>query len=127
MDESSRLSRREREIMEIVFARERASATEVWQALADPPSRTAVRTFLRILEGKGYVQHEKRGREFIYRPTRPRRRAGQSALRRLLHTFFDGSLEKALAAHLADPESRLSPEELKRVVRLIHEARKKDT
>jgi len=126
MDEQSQLSRRERQIMEIVYARGQATATEVWQAMADPPTRTAVRTFLKILEGKGYLQHETRGREFVYQPTQPRRRVGQSALRGLLHTFFEGSLEKALAAHLADPESELSPEELKRLGRLINEARKKE-
>jgi len=125
MDEQSQLSRRERQIMEIVYARGSATATEVRAAMADPPSRTAVRTFLKILEGKGYLLHETRGREFVYQPTQPRRRVGQSALRGLLHTFFDGSLEKALAAHLADPESELSPGELKRLGRLINEARKK--
>ena len=125
MDEQSQLSRRERQIMEIVYARGEATATEVRSAMADPPTRTAVRTFLKILEGKGYLRHEKRGREFVYEPTQPRRRVGQSALRGLLHTFFDGSLEKALAAHLADPACRPSPEELKRLVGLINEARKK--
>jgi predicted transcriptional regulator len=126
MDEQSQLSRRERQIMEIVYAGGKATATEVRSAMADPPTRTAIRTFLKILEGKGYLQHEKRGREFVYQPTQPRRRVGQSALRGLLHTFFDGSLEKALAAHLTDPASRPSPDELKRLVRLINEARKKE-
>jgi len=126
MDQQSQLSRRERQIMEIVFARGTATATEVRAAMADPPTRTAVRTLLKILEGKGYLQHETRGREFVYRPTQPRGRAGQSALRGLLRTFFDGSLEKAVAAHLTDPETRPSPEELKRLARLISEARKKE-
>jgi predicted transcriptional regulator len=126
MDQQSQLSRRERQIMEIVYARGTATATEVRAAMADPPTRTAVRTLLKILEGKGYLQHETRGREFVYRPTQPRGRVGQSALRGVLHTFFDGSLEKALAAHLADPEIRPSPEELKRLARLISEARKKE-
>ena len=127
MDQQSQLSRRERQIMEIVFARGTATATEVRAAMADPPTRTAVRTLLKILEGKGYLQHETRGREFVYRPTQPRGRAGQSALRGLLRTFFDGSLEKAVAAHLTDPEPRPSPEELKRLARLISEARKKES
>lgn len=126
MDEQAHLSRRERQIMDIIYARAEASATEVWQALADRPSRTAVRTLLRILEEKGHLRHEKRGRQFIYRPTRPRRRAGQSALQRVLHTFFDGSLEKAVAAHLGHPASELSPEELERLLHLINEARKKE-
>jgi predicted transcriptional regulator len=126
MDQQSQLSRRERQIMEIVYARGTATATEVRAAMADPPTRTAVRTLLKILEGKGYLQHETRGREFVYRPTQPRGRVGQSALRGVLHTFFDGSLEKAVAAHLTDPETRPSPEELKRLARLISEARKKE-
>ena len=126
MDQQSQLSRRERQIMEVVFARGAATATEVRAAMADPPTRTAVRTFLKILEGKGYLQHETRGREFVFRPTQPRRRVGQSALRGLLNTFFDGSLENAVAAHLTDPETRPSPEELKRLARLISEARKKE-
>ena len=126
MDEQSQLSRRERQIMDIIYARAEASATEVWQNLADRPSRTAVRTLLRILEEKGHLRHEKRGRQFIYRPTRPRRRAGQSALQRVLHTFFDGSLEKAVAAHLAHPSAGLSPEELERLLNLINQARQKE-
>lgn len=125
MDEQSRLSRRERQIMDIVYARAEASATEVWQSLPDRPSRTAVRTLLRILEEKGHLRHEKRGRQFVYHPIRPRRGAGQSALRQVLHTFFDGSLEEAVAAHLAHPGSELSPDELKRLAKLINEARQK--
>lgn len=126
MDDQNQLSRRERQIMNVVYARSQASATQVWQDLPDPPSRTAVRTLLRILEEKGSLRHEKRGREFIYEPTRPRQRAGQSALRGVLHTFFDGSLEKAVAAHLAHPDANPSPEELKRLVGLIDEAREKE-
>jgi predicted transcriptional regulator len=126
MDEQNQLSRRERQIMDIVYARAEASANEVWQELPDRPSPTAVRTLLRILEEKGHLRHEKRGRQFIYQPTRPRRRAGQSALQRVLHTFFDGSLEKAVAAHLAHPSSELSPDELERLMNLVHEARQKE-
>jgi predicted transcriptional regulator len=112
--------------MTVVYARGEASATEVWQNLPDPPSRTAVRTLLRILEEKGHLRHGKRGREFIYRPTRPRGRAGRSAFQGVLETFFDGSLEKAVAAHLSDPGARPAPEELERLARLIREARKKE-
>jgi BlaI family penicillinase repressor len=126
MDEQTRLSRRERQIMEVVYARGKASATEVWENLPDRPSRTAVRTLLRILEEKGHLRHEKRGREFVYRPIRPRKHAGRSAMRGLLRTFFDGSLEKAVAAHLSDPESEPSPEELRRLVDLIDDARQKE-
>jgi BlaI family transcriptional regulator, penicillinase repressor len=121
-----KLSRRERQIMDIVYARSEASASEVWQALPDPPSRTAVRTLLRILEEKGHLRHKKRGREFVYQPTRPRRRAGRSAFRRVLDTFFDGSLEKAVAVHLADPSAKLPADELQRLVELIRQAEPKE-
>ena len=126
MDETSQLSRRERQIMSIVYTQGQASVTEVWRALADPPSRTAVRTLLRILEEKGHLQHEKRGREFIYSPVRPRGAVGRSALKGVLATFFDGSLEKAIAAHLAEPGVEISDEELRRLDHLIREAREKE-
>lgn len=118
-------SRREREIMDIIYARAEASASGVLEAMADPPSRTAVRTMLRILEDKGQLRHRKEGREFIYQPIRPRVSAGKSALRRVLHTFFDGSLEEAVALHLSDPKSELSDGELKRLAALIRQMRKK--
>ncbi|MHC4399205.1 MAG: BlaI/MecI/CopY family transcriptional regulator [Planctomycetota bacterium] len=126
MDERNQLSRRERQIMSVVYARGEASATEVWQSLSDRPSRTAVRTLLRILEEKGHLRHRKQGREFIYRPVRPRGRAGRSALHGVIETFFDGSLEKAVAAHLSDPGIEIPPEELKRLAQLIREARKRE-
>ncbi len=122
-DEQRELSRREREIMNIVFGRGEATAAEVWERLSDQPSRTAVRTMLRILEDKGQLEHEKRGRQHVYRPTAPRERVGRKAFRGVLHTFFDGSLEEAVAAHLADDRGRLSAEELDRLARLIDEAR----
>ena len=119
------LSRRERQIMEVVYARGEASVNEALSDLPDPPSRTAVRTMMRILEEKGHLKHKKKGREFIYRPVRPRARAARSALRRVLQTFFDGSLGQAVAVHLADPKSSLSEEELKCLADLIREAKKK--
>jgi predicted transcriptional regulator len=119
------LSRRERQIMDVVYARGEAAAGEVHAALPDAPSRTAVRTLLRILEEKGHLKHRQEGLTYIYQPTRPRGRAGRSALRRVLETFFDGSLEKAVAAHLADDAARLSPEELARLAVLINQARKR--
>ncbi len=121
MDGQEDLSRRERAIMTIVFARGKATAVEVWKDLSDRPSRTAVRTMLRTLEEKGRLKHEKRGREHIYSPTAPRRMAGQKALRGVLRTFFDDSLEEAVAAHLANARSRPSAEELRRLARLIEE------
>jgi predicted transcriptional regulator len=119
------LSRRERQIMDIVYARGEASAAEVLADLPDPPGKTAVRTLLRILEEKGHLKHREDGLRYVYRPSRPRGSAGRSALRRVLETFFDGSLEKAVAAHLADSAEGLSPEELARLAALIHQARGK--
>ena len=119
------LSRRERQIMDIIYGQGGATAVEVVRCLPDPPSKTAVRTLLRILEEKGHLKHVQRGREFVYQPTQPRLRAGRSAFQRVLQTFFEGSLEKAVAAHLADSAANLSTEELKRLADLIHQARNK--
>ncbi len=126
MDEHAQLSRRERQIMDIVYARGEASATQVLEDMHDPPTRTAVRTMLRILEGKGHLEHRKEGREHVYRPTKPRESAGRSALRRVLDTFYEGSLEEAVAAHLTDPKSRPKPDELKRLSTLIRETRQEE-
>jgi len=119
------LSRRERQIMDVIFARGAATAAEVVDALPDPPTKTAIRTLMRILEEKGRLKHELRGREFVYQPTQPRSRAAQSAFHRVLKTFFEGSLEKAVAAHLAAPASKLTPAELERLADLIQQARNK--
>jgi predicted transcriptional regulator len=116
------LSRRERQIMDVVYARGEASALEVHADLPDAPSKTAVRTLLRILEEKGQLKHRQDGMKYIYRPSRPRGRAGRSALRRVLDVFFDGSLEKAVAAHLADPSAALASAELERLADLIRQA-----
>jgi predicted transcriptional regulator len=123
------LSRRERQIMDIVYRLGAATAAEVLRELPDPPQRapvkTTVRTLLRILEEKGHLQHEVRGQTYVYRPSRSRQQAGQSALRRVLATFFDDSLEKAVAAHLSDEAVELSPEELTRLLQLIKDSRAK--
>jgi BlaI family transcriptional regulator, penicillinase repressor len=123
VDAEKQLSRRERQIMDIVYARGEATASNVLDDLADPPSRASVRTLLRILEGKGHLRHLRRSREFVYQPVRPRRQAGRSALSRVLHTFFGGSLEQAVAAHLADGKTRISNEELRRIEELIRQNR----
>jgi BlaI family penicillinase repressor len=122
---SDGLSRRERQIMDVVFASGEVTAVEVADRLPDPPSKTAVRTLLRILEEKGHLKHVLRGREFVYQPTQSRLRASRSAFQRVLKTFFDGSLEKAVAAHLAAPASNLTAEELDRLATLIQQARTK--
>jgi len=119
------LSRRERQIMDVIYALKKATATEVVEAIADAPSRTTIRTLMRILEEKGHLKHVKRGREFVYQPTRPRTRAGRSAMRRVVDTFFGGSLEQAVATHLTDPKAELSAEELERIEDLISQAKKK--
>jgi predicted transcriptional regulator len=119
------LSRRERQIMDVVYARGEATAVDVLAGLPDPPTKTAVRTLLRILEEKGHLTHRQEGLTYVYRASRPRGRAGRSALRRVLETFFDGSLEKAVAAHLGDAATELSNEELNRLADLIDQARTK--
>ena len=111
--------------MDIVWQRGHATATDVVGAMDDPPTRTSVRTLMRILEEKGHLKHEVDGREFVYRPTRPRQRMGQRAMRRVVQTFFGGSLGDALAAHLADPQSTLNEDELTRLNDLIRQAREK--
>lgn len=127
MSDLSQLSRRERQIMEVIYAKGEATATDVLEAMPDAPTRTAVRTFLRILEDKGQLTHDKRGREFVFHPVRARERTGQSAFGRVLQTFFGGSLEKAVASYLADPDSEISAMELRRLSALINQTRRKDT
>jgi BlaI family penicillinase repressor len=125
MDKQETLSRRERQIMDIVYSRKEATTNDVLAEIPDPLSRVTVRTMLRILEEKGHLKHITRGREFVYRPVRSRRRAGQSGMRRLLNTFFDGSLTEAVSAHMVDAAADLDEDELKRLVDMIQEARKK--
>jgi BlaI family transcriptional regulator, penicillinase repressor len=119
------LSRRERQIMDVIYTQGMATAAEVQAAIPDPPSTTAVRTLLRILESKGHLTHLQDGPRYVYRAVRSRERVGRSSLRRVLDTFFGGSLERAVAAHLTDSTTELSPEELKRLSQLIQQARKK--
>ena len=126
MNTEHHLSRRERQIMDVLHTRGQATAAEVLAALPNPPSYSAVRALLRILEEKGHLRHRKRSREFVYSPTRQRARAGLSAFQRLLQTFFDGSLEKAVAAHLSDPDTELSEDELKRLSSIIKQAKRKE-
>ena len=118
------VSRRERQILEIVYARGEATAAQVVQDMPDAPSKTAVRTLMRILEEKGHLRHRQEGMSYIYQPSRARKPAGQSALRQVLRTFFDGSIQEALAAHLADESVQLKAEELEKLASLIRKARK---
>src|SRR3954464_1313560 len=117
------LSRRERQIIDILYARGKATAAEVQTALPDPPSYSAVRAMLRILEDKGHVRHEQDGPRYVYLPTVGRDNAKRSALHHVLKTFFDGSTEQAISALLDDSASNLSEAELTRLARLIDQAR----
>src|SRR5438093_11898817 len=118
------LSRRERQIIDILYRRARATAAEVMEDLAGEPSYSTVRTQLRVLEEKGHVRHEEDGQRYVYLPAVPRRAARKSALKHLVETFFDGSGEKTVAALLGGEGARVSDEELQRISQLIDRARK---
>jgi BlaI family penicillinase repressor len=121
---SNVFSRRERQIMDILYKLERASVGQVLSKLADKPSYSTVRAQLRVLEEKGHVRHEEHGLRYVYVPAVPRDVARRSALRHLVETFFDGSAEKVVAALLGGEVARISPEELDRLARLIAKGRK---
>ncbi|HMF08320.1 MAG TPA: BlaI/MecI/CopY family transcriptional regulator [Thermoanaerobaculia bacterium] len=121
--ELGHLSRRERQIMEVVYREGQATATDVLARIPDPPSYSAVRAMLRILEQKGHLRHVAEGNRYVYRPTVPADRARRSALKSLLQTFFEGSPEKAVAALLDMSRSELSAGDLDRLSRLIEQAR----
>ena len=118
------LSRRERQIMDILYRRTRATAAEVMADLPGDPSYSTVRTQLRVLEQKGHVHHEEQGLRYIYLPAVPRHAARKSALRHLVDTFFDGSAEKVVAALLGGEGTRLTDEELDHIAALIARTRK---
>ena len=118
------LSRRERQIMDILYRLGRATANEVMAEIAGEPNYSTVRTQLRVLESKGHVRHEEQGLRYVYMPTVPRHAVRQSALRHLLETFFEGSAEKMLSTLLGSEGGKLSEEELERLAQLIDKARK---
>jgi len=118
------LSRRERQIMDVIYREGRATAAEVLEQLPDPPSYSAVRAMLRVLEEKGHLKHKQMGPRYIFVPTVPRESAQRSALRHLLKTFFEGSREKMVAALLNDSSASLPAEELDRLAELIEQAKK---
>jgi len=120
----NRLSRRERQIMEVVYERERASVQEVLGALPDPPSYSAVRALMRILEEKGHLRHEEEGSRYVYLPTQPRASVGESALKQVVRSFFGGSVAAATASLLNDRDRDLSDEELDQLEALIAQARR---
>ena len=120
------LSRRERQIMDVIYERGSVSVQEVVDQIPDPPSYSAVRAMLRVLEEKGHVQHREDGPRYVYIPTVPREEASETALRRLVRTFFEGSPEGAMAALLDMESDKLDDEALERIAARIAEARREE-
>ncbi len=120
------LTRRERQIMTLLYKNGASPVAEIAKHLPRAPSHTAVRTFLHILERKGHVKRRKDGRRFLYEPKQSRGRAALVALREVLSTFFAGSMSDAVAAHLADPRKKIDEAEVQRLLELIEENRKGD-
>src|SRR4051794_7657485 len=118
------LTRRERQIMDVLYRRSRATAAEVMAELPGQPNYSTVRTQLRVLEDKGHVRHDEEGLRYVYAPAVPRHAARKSALRHLVDTFFDGSSEKAVSALLGGEAARLTDAELERIAAMITKARK---
>lgn len=124
--DTAHLSRRERQIMEVVYELGRATAVDVRERMPDPPSYSAVRAMLRILEDKGHIVHEQDGPRYVFLPIVPREEASETALRRLVRTFFAGSPEGAMAALLDLEGDRLDEDALQRLAEMIEEARREE-
>ena len=124
MPDASELSRRERQIMDVVFALGQATVNQVVQAIPDAPTPMAIRRLMHILEAKMQLRRKKQGREVVYLPREPKTKAGRNAFQRVLETFFEGSLEEAFAAHLHSRKDDLSDEERARLIQLIEVAKK---
>jgi predicted transcriptional regulator len=118
------LTRRERQIMDILYRRGRATAADVMREMPGGPNYSTVRTQLRVLEEKGHVRHEEQGLRYVYEPAVPRSSARRSALKHLVHTFFDGSAEQVVAALLGGDAARISDDDLARIEELVARARK---
>jgi BlaI family penicillinase repressor len=123
--QETELSRRERQILEIVYRLGEATVAQVRAAMSDAPARNSVRTLLGILERKGHLRHREAARTYIYQPTRLPASAGRSAVRRVVDTFFSGSLAQALAVYLSPPDAQISSDELRQIEALIRDAKKK--
>tara|TARA_R110002049_G_scaffold4601_5_gene32261 strand:- start:371551 stop:371922 length:372 start_codon:yes stop_codon:yes gene_type:complete len=115
------LTRRERQVLEVVYQLGESTANDIVAAMPDDLANATVRTQLRSLEEKGEVTHKSEGKRYVYRPTASRKSAATRALRKVLDIFFGGSVEDALAAHLADPKTKLADEEIKRLRELLSE------
>ena len=124
MPEPSELSRRERQIMDAVFALGEATVNQVVESIPSPPTPMAVRRMMHILEEKGHLRRKEKGREVIYVPRQTKGKAGRQAFEQVLETFFGGSLEEALAAHLHSRKDQVSDEERQRLIALIEQAKK---
>ncbi|HZS46748.1 MAG TPA: BlaI/MecI/CopY family transcriptional regulator [Blastocatellia bacterium] len=118
------LSRRERQIMDIIYQRGQATAAEVMENMPEAPGYSAVRAMLRLLEEKGYLRHEQDGPRYLFKPTISREKVKQSAMKQMLETFFNDSTEQAVAALLDISRPKLSEDELDRLSLLIEQARK---
>ncbi|HLP46672.1 MAG TPA: BlaI/MecI/CopY family transcriptional regulator [Candidatus Kapabacteria bacterium] len=123
MEEQKNLSRRERQIMDVIYELEEATAAQVLERLPNPPSYSTVRALLKVLEDKGHLNHKIDGPRYVFIPTLPREEARQTALRHLLDTFFDGSTEEVVAALLDISEKKLSDEDYRRITQIISNAR----
>jgi BlaI family transcriptional regulator, penicillinase repressor len=119
-----KLSRRERQIMDVLFQKERATVTEVMESLPEAPGYSAVRSLLRILEEKGHIRHETDGARFVFMPNISREKAKRSAVRHLLQTFFDGAPERAVAALLDESSAKLTAADFDRLEEVLRKARK---
>jgi len=121
------LSRREREILEILHRIRNATANEIMDAMPEPPSHSAVRSILRIMEEKGHIQHIEEGKRYVYSPVEAPQTAAQSALRQVMQTFFAGSLEQVVKTFLSDSDGKVSEEELDRLSQIIDGAKKQES
>jgi predicted transcriptional regulator len=119
-----KLSRRERQIMDVLYERGRATAAEILAALPDPPSYSAIRALIKVLEDKGHVKHQEDGPRYVFTPSVPRSKARRNAVKHLLQTFFDDSAGEAVASLLGLSAGKLKPEELDKIEELIARARK---
>jgi BlaI family transcriptional regulator, penicillinase repressor len=123
-DPFKKLSRREREILEIIHRRHEASVTQIIEDMESPPTRAAVRALMGIMERKSYVRHTKVGREFVYHPCVDRDTSAKNLFRNMIDNFFGGSLKKALASHLAEADAEYSEDDLRELTEIISRAKK---
>ena len=126
MPSPPQLSRRERQLMDILFSLESATTAQIREQMEDPPSANAVRTLLQILETKGHLRKKRIGREYLFSPTKPRSRAGLEALQHVLSTFYEGSIENALTAHLTQKRSAPTEDDYHRLMKLIEQTRQSE-